>query len=134
MKRTVDGHELVLVHENYARRVYEYSGPAGSIQYFEVLQKVPLGNHYHENKDENVQILAGRGTVYLRVVSSMNEHPVSELYTFQLNTGDTMRVAPFEAHAFVLEVGSIMICRSIKPYNPHDSHHFELVKRQTTKG
>ena len=123
----IDGHDLKFVHGDHRRRIYEWNGPEGSIQYFEILEKTPLGNHYHKEKDEKVEILAGSGEVYIQVVFSMNEQPVSHLHNRPLKAGDKLRVAPFEAHTFVLEAGSKMVCRSDQPWNSKDVYPFKLV-------
>lgn len=124
----IDGHELTLVHERPDRRIYEYSGVEGSIQFTEVLELTVLGNHYHKNKDENFEILAGGGVLCLQVIfSPTNKAMLPHMHVVLMKPGFKYRVAPWEAHALVLEPGTELVCRSDKPWDPADKHSVKLV-------
>ena len=43
---------FTLVHADHRRIISEVNGPDYSVQRFEILGTVPLGNHYHEHKTE----------------------------------------------------------------------------------
>lgn len=127
-KVVVDGHELALVNEDRRRRIFEYEGPEGSIQYTQVLELTVLGNHFHQHKDENFEILAGGGALCIQVIFSVNLKPMLSGHHISLmKPGFKYRVAPFEAHAFVLEPGTELICRSKGKWDQNDAHPFQLV-------
>jgi hypothetical protein len=124
----IDGHELMLAHEDRRRRIYEYSGPEGSIQFTKVLELTVLGNHFHQHKDENFEILYGGGALCLQVIfSPTNKAMLPHVHISLIKTGFKYRVAPWEAHAFVLEAGTELVCRSNKQWDPRDVCHFQLV-------
>lgn len=127
----IDGHELTLVHEDERRRLYEYNDPNGSsIQCVEAKQACRLGEHYHREKDENIEILEGGGVLFMRVIFSINEHPISGLHWRPLNKGDKTSIAAFKAHAFVLSPGTIMVCRSHHQWHSSDDYDYRVIRHK----
>lgn len=113
------------VHGDERRIISEFNSPAGdfSIQQFEIKKEIPLGNHYHNEKDEIFVILKGGGYVILQ-----NTKEKKEKETTLLETGSVVYVPKNTAHTFVLEEGSEMICFSTKAFDKDDLFPWVLVK------
>lgn len=103
-----------LVSKDARRTIHEYNDPAQdlSVQLFEIERPIPLGNHYHKEKDETFVITAGGGFVRLQ-----GKDVCSDL---RLQQGSVVMVPAGVTHTFVLREGSTMICFSSKAFNAKD--------------
>ncbi len=114
------GQRLFLVQDNnknHRRLIYERTGPNIWIEYFKILKKTVLGNHYHREKDEHFEILEGDGRLYLQNMD-ICDSPAGHMTVRTVAAGDKILVKAYTAHAFVLNPGSRMVCRANKTWNP----------------
>lgn len=117
-----------LVSEDARRTIHEYNDPVQdfSVQLFKIESSIPLGNHYHEKKDEKFVITAGGGFVRLQ----SKEERAEEKNTFRemrLQQGSVVTVPAGVTHTFVLQEGSTMICFSSKAFDAKDMYSNPLM-------
>lgn len=101
-------------HEDSRRILTEWIKdiPIKSCKIVEVKDSaLPLGKHYHKNKDEIFYILKGKGVVTLSGKRS---------FRTWLFPGETIFVPRGVAHTFELEAGTIMLGGATEPFDPND--------------
>jgi len=107
---------IELVHEDGRRVIAEMNstGADFSVQRFVIKEKIALGNHYHDKKEEVFVILKGSGEITLMDDAAQK--------TFAVKEGDVIFVPRGTGHTFVLEPGSEMICFSTSAFDKDDFH------------
>ncbi|HEY9690759.1 MAG TPA: hypothetical protein V6D15_00970 [Oculatellaceae cyanobacterium] len=97
------------------------------IQHFYIKSSEPLGNHYHKNKREVFVIVEGKG-IFTYLPLNQEGKPIGKQKTIPVKTGNVIKVAPFTAHAFRLNIGSTMWCFSSAPFDSDnlDMHFCKL--------
>ncbi len=109
------------VHADARRAISEFNSPTGgfSIQSFIVTaDELPLGNHFHNDKEETFVILEGGGKVLLAQVNEDGQ-PI-QIAIYSLEAGSVVKVCPRTAHTFFLKPGSRMICFSSKAFDENN--------------
>lgn len=92
------------------------------IKTIEVKEKLPLGKHYHENKDEVFYIQKGKGIMYLKSAHD-SQAKLSREWVFE---GDCIYVPRGTIHVFELFPGSILLEAATEPYNEKDEIAVEI--------
>ncbi len=97
------------------------------IQHFYIKSTEPLGNHYHKNKQEVFVIVEGKG-IFTYLPLNHEGKPLGKQKTISVKKGNVIKVDPFTAHAFRLNIGSTMWCFSSAPFDQDnlDMHFFKL--------
>jgi dTDP-4-dehydrorhamnose 3,5-epimerase-like enzyme len=113
---------LALVSEDNRRRIREFNGSDFSLQGFEIYAAIPLGNHFHEKKEETFVLTSGKGKLLTQniLVDEDGARSVGDVREFILEAPMVIRVPRYVAHTFVLDPGSTMMCFSSAPFNPDD--------------
>ncbi len=114
---TVECGPIVSVHKDARREISEFNGEGFSLQSFEIFERLPLGNHFHTNKNETFVILEGGASLLTKLITADSTDVV---HTRTVSKGDVVRIPPMVAHTFLLEPGSKMMCFSSVPFNPDD--------------
>ena len=119
---------LKSVKEDGRRKIEEFSSLEGdfSIQLFTILSEQPLGDHYHEEKDEIFVILEGSGKLVTDSIDKEAWGGGRYLNSCELKIGSVVLVKKRVAHRFILEPGSKMICFSSKAFDENDFHTHEF--------
>jgi mannose-6-phosphate isomerase-like protein (cupin superfamily) len=127
-------HPLKIVSTDARRTIYEHSSRDGNyvINYFDIHATVPLGNHYHTEKDEHFIILEGSGVYVSAAHTTEASRVLSQRHVVPLRTLDTVFVPVFTAHAFILTPGSKMTCFGNAPWNNErpDIHPLKIVSAE----
>ena len=108
------------VHEDQRRSISACNSPEGgfSIQSFVIKERIPLGNHYHAEKEETFIVY---GTGELRTCDiDRSGSPIGPVQTHAITSESVYHIKPFTAHTFLLDLGSRMICFSSKPFYKND--------------
>ena len=101
-------------HEDSRRVLTEWikDMPIKAVKIVEVKDsKMPLGKHYHKNKDEYFYLLKGKGVVTLSGRRN---------FRTWLFPGETVFIPRGVAHTFELEAGTIMLGASTESFDPND--------------
>ena len=106
------------VHRDERRIIYEFNSDKFSVQKIKVLERIPLGNHYHVTKTETFVLVIGSGIVKCCPVDSHGLPIAGRMEERELSEGAVIHVPEMMAHAFLLEPGSVMIFYSSKPFDP----------------
>lgn len=117
------------VHEDERRSIAEFDSPAGgfSVQSFQIKEsQIPLGNHYHGDKDEIFVITEGRGIVFFAEVNR-DKFKAKDIFSRIVSAGSVIKIPAYTAHALVLKTGSKMICFSTKPFDADDLHPCKVI-------
>src|SRR3989338_9280110 len=111
---------IAFVHEDNRRSIAEFDSPEGgfSVHIFKIKEKIPLGNHYHAEKDE-VFVIVGDGMVFFAEVNR-DTFEVGYICGEVVTTGSVIKIPAYTAHTFVLKPGSKMLCYSTKPFDKED--------------
>lgn len=118
--------EFILAHENSIRKIEECNTDDFSIQRFTIYDKFPLGNHYHNRKHETFKIVRGGGKVTVvrgEKIETLDIGPVPNTRLREDKTllpGSVVHIAPGDAHRFILEPGSVMLCFSSEPFDENN--------------
>lgn len=117
----MDVGKITKVHEDERRAIFEYNSIESnfSIQSFRIKTKIPLGNHYHKNKEEIFVILKGKGKL---ITCPVNQEGVviEEKQKIDICAGSVIKIKSYTAHTFLLEPNSEMICFSSAAFDPND--------------
>jgi quercetin dioxygenase-like cupin family protein len=111
-------------HTDNRRTILECNLPTSSIQYFTITSTLPLGNHFHKERQETFVILKGRGKCVWLSLNGEGRPLSSEQVTADVREGSVIQILPFTAHAFSLEPGSIMLCFSSIRFDLDDQDMF----------
>lgn len=97
-------------HEDERRILIEWVNniPFKSAKIVIAKNDLPLGEHYHNNKDEIFYLLKGNGSIKLDQVESV------------FNEGDCIFVKRGTMHTFVLSAGSILLGVGSEPFDSND--------------
>lgn len=97
-------------HEDERRTLIEWvkDTPFKSAKIVIAKNELPLGEHYHKNKDEVFYLLKGHGTMKLDGVQS------------EFNEGDCIDIKRGVTHTFLLTAGSIMLGVGSETFDPDD--------------
>lgn len=100
------------LHEDERRLLIEWvkDFPVKNCKALIVKEKVPLGDHYHKNKEEIFYLLCGAGEVILDGIST------------PLVFNDIVHVKRGVRHTFLLESGSILLEAGTEPFDPTDDY------------
>lgn len=100
----------IVKHEDERRTLIEWvkDVPFKSAKIVIAKNELPLGEHYHKNKDEVFYLLAGKGTMTLDGVMS------------EFSEGDCIFIKRGTMHTFILSAGSILLGVGTEPFDPHD--------------
>ena len=114
-------------HGDERRIIYDCNLNECGIQHFYIKSTEPLGNHYHKNKQEVFVIVQGEG-IFAYLPLTQEGKPIGKQKIIPVKTGNVIKVAPFTAHAFRLNIGSTMWCFSSAPFDPKnmDMHCCQL--------
>ena len=108
---------FTFVHGDNRRTIEEVNGPNSAIQRFTVHTRDPLGNHYHNRRVETFIWHQGRGVVYLIFLDVWKRETGRE--KIEVAAGSVLEIPRNTAHLFVMEPGTVFICHSSIPFNPH---------------
>lgn len=97
-------------HEDERRTLVEWVKdiPFKSAKIVIAKNDLPLGEHYHNNKDEVFYLLKGNGTMKLDGVEN------------KFTEGDCIFVKRGTMHTFILTAGSILLGVGTEPFDPND--------------
>lgn len=118
--------KIMPVHEDARRAIAEYNGDDFSVQYFEVKERIPLGNHFHKGKFEVFIILRGSGIV---VTCPIGEDgiPTAEKTVTEIGNLSVVKIPPYTAHTFYLDPGTKMTCFSSAPFDEKNQDMMKFV-------
>jgi len=107
----------VYKHEDSRRILMEWvkDFPIKSIKAILVKDKLPLGNHYHKNKDEIFFMLKGKG-----VLTTKGIHKDARVSRDWLFEGDCVIINRNTIHSFEVLKDSILLEAATEPYKPED--------------
>jgi quercetin dioxygenase-like cupin family protein len=111
-------------HTDNRRTILECNFPTSSVQYFMITSTLPLGNHFHKERQETFVILKGRGKCIWLALDKDGFPLDGEQVTMDIREGSVIQIPPFTAHAFSLEPESIMICYSSIRFDPDHQDMF----------
>ena len=111
-------------HEDKRRTLIEWIKdiPVRSIKTIYVKEKLPLGVHYHKNKDEVFYLQQGKGIMYLKSAHD-SQAKMSREWIFE---GECIYVPRGTIHVFELFPGSILLEAATEPFNEHDEIKVEI--------
>ena len=133
--------DLVHVHTDERRSISELNSPDGgfSVQSFEIMKSIPLGNHYHRNKFEVFIILRGMADLIIQDINPEDSSPIGEPISTRVGEGMAIKILPFTAHTFTFvsdpdpqirpleSEPAEMICFSSQPFDQSDLIQHKLV-------
>ncbi len=104
-------------HEDNRRTLVEWIDniPVKCVKTIFVKEKIPLGNHYHNNKDEIFYLLKGKGVCTLKTRAVKPK--ITRDWMFE---GDCILVPRGVIHRFELFPDSILLEAATEPYNHED--------------
>ncbi len=102
-------------HDDKRRTLIEWVKdiPIRCIKTIHVKEKLPLGKHYHNNKDEIFYLQKGKGIMYLKSAHDCKAK-VSREWIFE---GECIYVPRGTIHIFELMPESILLEAATEPYN-----------------
>lgn len=111
-------------HEDKRRTLTEWVKdiPIRCVKTIHVKEKIPLGRHYHDNKDEIFYLLKGRGRMFLK---SAHKHDAL-LHKSWVFEGDCIYVQRGTIHVFELLPDSILLEAATESYNEKDEISVEI--------
>ena len=111
-------------HDDKRRTLIEWvkDTPIRSIKTILVKEKIPLGRHYHDNKDEIFYLLKGRGRMFLKSAHD-SKAVLHKSWVFE---GDCIYVQRGTIHVFELLPDSILLEAATEPYNEKDEIAVEI--------
>jgi mannose-6-phosphate isomerase-like protein (cupin superfamily) len=107
-------------HHDSRRTLTEVVFSDRSVQNFDIHAVLPLGNHYHEKKDETFVVIEGSGTLALQQVDPITKHG-GEITRHTIVSGSVILIRPWTAHTFWMITPARMIGYSSTPYNEEDN-------------
>lgn len=110
-------------HSDNRRKILECNFLTSSVQYFTIMERLPLGNHFHKERHETFVIASGGGKCCYVTVNE-NGVPNGEQVTLPVRQGSVIQIHPLTAHAFLLEPGSTMLCFSSIPFDSENQDMF----------
>jgi mannose-6-phosphate isomerase-like protein (cupin superfamily) len=110
---------LEVLSDDERRTIREYNGSNYSIQHFVVKASLPLGKHFHREKDEHFFIQKGGGTYQWCPVDESGTM-LGNVQVSVVTAGVEVLVPALTAHMFVLEAGTEMVCFSTARFNSED--------------
>jgi mannose-6-phosphate isomerase-like protein (cupin superfamily) len=112
---------LKLVAADERREIHElaFSPPGGRVQFFWIMGRGPLGQHFHKRTEEVFSIMNGRGVIFVVPVDD-NGKMIGSVSRFDVNRGCVIRIPQFHAHRFDMVEGTEMLAFSSLPFDQAD--------------
>lgn len=121
---------LMLVHSDERRVISEFNSPEGgfSVQEIRVQQLSPLGNHYHQKKQEIFTLLRGAAVLVTEHVDQNTGQRLPDTReTRHLEMGSSWLIPAWTAHTVVAEPGAVLHCVSSQPYCEKDKDMYPVI-------
>ena len=117
------------VHDDARRTILEQEFPEEplSLQHQVIKDRLPLGNHFHEQKREVFVVLRGGGLMRYAEVGDDGQRG-EVLQRENIGPGSVIVVPARVAHAFVLEPGSELLCYSEVLFDEQDLNRLVLIE------
>lgn len=108
-------------HEDDRRTLVEWIKdiPVKCLKTIYVKSNAPLGDHYHNNKDEIFYVAKGKGVYKIR-----EPRKNSKIYRQWIYEGECIKVDRGLVHTFEMQPGSILLEAATEPYNHEDEIPF----------
>lgn len=102
---------VAMVHKDERRTIYDWAnGVFKSIKTVYVHDTIPIGDHYHNNKDEHFMLVQGK----------FLELQIGDGTLVDIKAPYIVLIKRGTYHRFVCEPGSILVCGATERFDPND--------------